>query len=509
MNRYFQKDIESSTEYVLPDYMGDVKKLLVTTASVVPSGRFVNGQEVEFSGIVTYDVYYADSEGNLTKASAVSDYDIILPINEENYNDATASLKVGNFAIRLTGPRKFIARATVTASIIVSENDTVTSGGDAFEEGRVPETASKSINVENVVFAHSAEREYAEEAAIIEGVSPDGLEILSTAGAVRIFDSRVAENGVLVSGEMIITAIIKTDAQPPFAIKKIIPFEETVELGGVLGNMQTTASGYLTSVTAGACESGENTSVTVNAILELECSAAQNREMTVLTDAYIKNRDTMCEYEDYSYSELVAASCCVENVNADVLREGNGYENVREVLFSSCELKALNKKLTKNGIEVSGESIVSGVACELNVDNSISYIPVKFSSPFAFIVNCGCQMPEGAKLECQVLPVCSDISIDSEKLYSKNTLAVSYRISLDKTLKRLKTCNLCGDTEYVSKLSTVTVYYPSEDDTLFDVARRFHTTGLKIAADNSLTESVLLSIDTPSSLVGVKKIIIR
>ena len=43
---------ESQTDYVLPDYLGDVRKILFTEAVLRPSGRFAGGDEVEFSGIV-------------------------------------------------------------------------------------------------------------------------------------------------------------------------------------------------------------------------------------------------------------------------------------------------------------------------------------------------------------------------------------------------------------------------------------------------------------------------
>ena len=66
MDRRIQKECESGCEYILPDYMGDIKKILMSSARVVPSGKLAGGGNVEASGVVEYEILYADSEGKLT-----------------------------------------------------------------------------------------------------------------------------------------------------------------------------------------------------------------------------------------------------------------------------------------------------------------------------------------------------------------------------------------------------------------------------------------------------------
>ena len=70
-------------------------------------------------------------------------------------------------------------------------------------------------------------------------------------------------------------------------------------------------------------------------------------------------------------------------------------------------------------------------------------------------------------------------------------------------------CNELGSSQEEKCPSRITVYYPDAEDTLFGIAKKFHTTGAKIASDNSLTTPDESIIDTPESLIGVKKLIIR
>ena len=509
MNRIYQKECESSCEYTLPDYMGDVKKILSVSATAVPSGKFVNDGAVEFSGIVSYDVLYSDSDGKLTKIQASSDYDFSQASDMEKYNDSLAECRVAASSIRLSGPRKMTLRSSLICTVRVSEVEDVSYDGDAFDMADMLETATKNIRIERVLFGTSPEREYAEEASKITSVSADDIEIIGTSGSVRIIESVPVEDGVSVRGELIITSIIRTEEQPPFAIKKTVPFEENISLEGVTPDMKLMSDGYLTSVTTGIAEDGDGVCVTVNAICEFACVAGINEELSVNTDAYLKNRDTECEYEDFTYTELVCMANCDEEVSYDVLRSEIGCENVREILKLDGDVKNIDKKLCADKLTLSGDMSVYGVACEISDDNSINYISVKFNFPFETNVNIGCQIPEDSQIECYVSCIDTDSALDSDVLSVKCALKIGYRVSKKTNVRRLKSCNCFGETEYSDTKSCITVYYPEESETLFAVAKKFHTSSAKIASDNNLSESVALTSDAADSLHGVKKIIIR
>ena len=64
---------ETGAEYLLPDYNGDVRRILYTSATPRPSGSFVGDGNVEYSGIVVYDVVYLDGDGVLSSVSFTSD----------------------------------------------------------------------------------------------------------------------------------------------------------------------------------------------------------------------------------------------------------------------------------------------------------------------------------------------------------------------------------------------------------------------------------------------------
>ncbi len=511
MNKRTRKEVDSSCEYILPDYMGDIKKILSTKAKILPGGRFVSDGEVELTGTVEYEVLYADSENKLTAVNTSSDYSVTIPTDTESYVGCAQDGRVSNFAIRITGPRKMSLKSTVEITGVVTTSAELAVSGDVFDGEREVQYVSRKINVENTKYGKSLEREYAEEAERISGVQSDEIEIIASGGNVRVLETRPTDGGVIVKGIITVGAIVRTPEQPPFAIRREIPFEETVGIEGADKDMQFMADGYLTSAVLGISEDGEDSVISVNVIAEFEGYAFENESIGVVTDAYLKERPTECKYSDFEYTTLGACQINEVTVSDKISRESLGLTDARELLMLDGEVRSFDTSPTPNGAQISGEMTISGIACEINVDGSVGYIPIKTSLPFATNVNFNCQIPENSRIECQISVTSCEGLFDAEDVHVSSTLKIKSRLEGVDTVKRLCEC-VMGASEYAPSDSPspshITVYYPTPSDTLFSVAKKFHTTPEKLACDNMIADTALAS-DTSSCPLGVKKLIIR
>lgn len=511
MNKRMKKEVESACEYVLPDYMGDIKKILTSKARVVPGGRFIGEGGVEATGMVEYEVIYADSENRLTAVSASSDYSVTFPTSQEGYVGSSADGRVSNLAIRITGPRKMSLRSTVEASVIVTSSASAEVAGDVFDGEHEPQYTSRTVSVENARYGKSVEREYAEEAERIGDVRADEVEIIATGGSVRVNEVRPTDGGVVIKGILVIGAIVRTPEQPPFAIRREIPFEETVEIEGADRDMQFMADGVVTSAVCGVSEDGEESVISVNAIVEFDAYALENESVNVITDAYLKECPTECKYDELEYTTLGACQINEVSVNDKISRESVGCSDVRDLLTLDGEVRSFDITKVQNGAEIKGEIVISGIACEINVDDSITYIPIKTAVPFVANVNYTCQMPENARIECQVSVSSCEGLLDAENIHVACTLKIRSRAESVSRIKHLCECTCTGGEYSETDMPTsshITVYYPIADDTLFTVAKRFRTTPEKIACDNMLSDTAAAT-DSCDSLAGVRKLIIR
>ena len=137
---------ESVGEYSLPDYNGDVKKILMVKTKVFPTGKFVGDELLEFSGSVGYEVVYLDAENTVTHAEFSTDYDAAVKINAESYVDSDVRTSVSGCNIRLVGPRKMSVKCMLDNDVQISEKKSYGIVGDAFMEYE-PELLLRCANV--------------------------------------------------------------------------------------------------------------------------------------------------------------------------------------------------------------------------------------------------------------------------------------------------------------------------------------------------------------------------
>ena len=204
----------------------------------------------------------------------------------------------------------------------------------------------------------------------------------------------------------------------------------------------------------------------------------------------------------------MGAGTSEESFEVSVMRGEVGCENIRDVLSASFELRDVEYKAVKGGLDVSANAAITAIACEINDKNEQQYIPVKLTSAVQFGINCGFAIPSDAEIELFLTPVEARHSILEDKITLKCSVMARWSVAKKHVARVMTECNVTSEVDYPQSKSTITVYYPDADESLFDIAKRFHTTRAKIAGDNNLSDTTFASSDSVNSL-GIKKLIIR
>ena len=109
---------ESGCEYILPDYKGQIKKLLLFTAKPIEAGKYESEQGCSCSGIVEYKMLYYDANGDLTSLEFTSDYDFEVRCGAP-IADSYVTTKVAASSVRVLGPRKISVKCTLCSDVFV------------------------------------------------------------------------------------------------------------------------------------------------------------------------------------------------------------------------------------------------------------------------------------------------------------------------------------------------------------------------------------------------------
>ena len=498
---------ESSVDYVLPDYLGDVRKILFSEAVLRPSGRFAGGDEVEFSGIVVYNLVYLDSDGGLSSVEFTSDYDYSVKCSGENYNDSIADTRVSNFAVRLVGPRKINAKASLVGSVRLSEKSSHSLLGDAFEAGCEPEINMGSVQVRVSKTSSVVEREYAEAVANLEGAIADEVQVVYTSIEPIVEEIQPMEDMLNLRGRLRMCAVIKNGEEPAYGVEKTVNFEEKIDFDGISPEMHLIPEMSVTSLKSSINANENGCEVVLSGIVEMCAIGEGNQSVELVLDGYLKEMPTDNSYENFSYTRLVSAEAIKSSHTAEIDRADVESEGMREVVFLTSTPKIEQIEKGEGRVTISGEVRYSGVVSEM-IGDRISYTNLKFSSPFSLNVNCNCQNDDKTHVEVELHTQNTSATLDLDKLYATCSFEGTAVVLAEEKQLVLSEMTCLEEDEKNCEAAKITVYYPAPGDTLFEVAKRFRTSTLKLARDNNITQSVFSSDNPSGSLSGVKKLIV-
>ena len=470
---------ECVKDYVLPDYMGDVKKLQRCTAEITPIGHYISTGELGFSSTVTFKILYIDDENILTEATFSEDTECIEKI-DERFTDADVESSVVNLSVRLGGPRKITARASVSNEISL-----------AGERSFLPEcdltgceSAQSSIMVHCVEYYKTDEREYAEELDKISGVSKDDVEIVKREALGFIDAVRKTDNGVNISGYIDVTALVRVDEEL-IRLESRIPVEENLEGCGKERDGVARARCIITDLSVNvndpSGESVDDVYASVVASVSCECEIAYdyNREESVVTDAFMPGAKNNAEYKKITYNELAFGINEKRKINFIAKREG---ERIAALVDKEMNLKNVKLQYQGDAVYLSCDAEVTAV---FRSDNG-EVFQKKFDETVFEKLNR--DFPDGdCKTRVRAVPCDVSLSFDTEKIYVEASILVYVLMEREKEIEVLS--DLKHEMKDKRGERIVTVYYPEKNETLWSVAKKYSISPDRIALDNKIIES--------------------
>lgn len=497
---------EVACDYVLPDYLGEVRKILYTEARAMPLPAYMNGEEASASGGVRFRMVYTDDEGQLASVEFSEDYEMRERIVTEGRGEVSAETAVESSSMRLLGPRKISAKARVAVELTLLTEEELELLGTALEAGE-PELAERSVSVLERVISEPRECEYAEGLCELEGAIADEVKVIYESVTPAVTECRASEGEVWVSGEHRVCALIAAGDGPACLYKRDIPFAETLTLEGAKDGV-TASVGVLTpSLKINVTPTETGSSAVVSLIAEYTAEVCGNGELTLVTDGYMTDREVECEYGEVELERLLDTGRVTDSIHCELAAEELSLESPSEILYLTAEPRVKSVETTPDAVKILTEIRFSGIACEINGEKT-AYAPIRHAAEWQL------DMPANTEAGCTLMPrialaATSAIGrVTDEGIELSADLIAELELTAVESFRHLCRIDAVGEAECRDK-GRILVYYPDGEDTLFSVARRFHTTPRRIAIDNSLTEATLADRSSAASLRGVDKLIIK
>ena len=473
--------LESHGEYHLPDYAGDIKKMLCSSARIVPTGKFFGGEEVQFAGSVHYDFWYLDSENMLTHESFSTDYEFSCP--RGNATDGGITVTVAQFSLRPSGPRRVSAKASVEGKITLLENAEC---GCVVEEGARLHKQLYEMEAGHRIFFAPKEREFAQCLVLPAALAEQEAEILGTEANVQIESAEAQDGEALLRGYIVFSAVVAVRGLAPMRICERYPFEEHVVCEECSADMDLEATAFVTSLTAQMQDSQEH-AITLNAICEFDCLAEKNKTVSIVQDAFCEHSVTSLGTETLEYEFFGGAKTFLRRVDLRIpLQEDEG--SADGLFHTVVALKNTMCAPQERELVFSAEAEVTALVYTFSEDGAPSFGARKASAPISLHLPLAELACSDGEYTVDVEAFVFDCFLEDGNLCATLDLQLIEKQQAHRTAPCVRRVQGAPYNKE-SFAPCATLYFPSETDCLWSVAKRYAVSPVALAAQNHIHDN--------------------
>ena len=469
----------------LPDYLPDIVRIISSEMSAGITSCTAASEKVTADGTAVIRILYCCEEGKLHCITQNRDFSLRFDIPgltaadcvsvsavTDYLNCRAASQRKAEINGKLSVPLR-VTRKTETQVLGAAQNDSIQMLSQSTLISSLTGIAEKTISLSDVFE--------------IPAGSQDIAAVTSAKAYVTVTDIKQISGKVMIRGEFYldIAYITQGEAQAIAHIKHNLPVNQIIETQGVTENSVCDTDVRVLGVDVQVRAKTDNTMrlIDLSAVLGVNVRAYETQEISVVTDAYCT---TCVTQPQYSNARFTLRTGRIDDVY--VMREQLDVSSVHvaDVSDISCTPDAVNIAFENGRARIDGSLKVKALV----TDTQAQTVSIERTADFY------CDYPVDATLdsntgECTVaVAACDSIIISPEKLEIRAELLV-HLTTFGLTEERIVTdIAVTGERESRAVGAAVTVYFPSEGERLWDIAKRYNTTVEAIRLENELHDDI-------------------
>ena len=505
---------EAAGDYELPDYQPEIRKVLSVRATVLPSGKYVGGSKAEFTGSVVHTVLYTDPDGHIASASLPADYDFAVTVPTESGVTVMADSMAEGSACRLSGPRKLSLRTRIRSVVHVLREEAIAAeirGMGSAEDCASLEYLTGEMAGMRLVYGESGEFTL-NDTVRLEG-SGEAAHAIYAGGNLLVGECRIQENGCLVRGEAWVRCLLSDGEGTPYTVRTKIPFEQTVMLEDVAAGAQAVGYGRISAVDVSVIPGSEGSagSVGFDVAAEVEVCACYATQCKTVLDLFSTSYEMNCHYRTVTGTRMLGST--MGNYTVSASRPKNECEGEHATAVVDAD-----GRLEISGVTCEhGRAVVSGVVHTQVIFTSASEAGdggmaiVSAEVPVPFRVESDLRLEGGVRprFECHGELISVRGRIEAGAISADAEIALTVRASESSEMRVLEDAEPDRSIALSEHADRIYVCYPREEDTLWSVAARYHTSQAGIVARNGLGEDAQANPASATSLDGIHHLIIE
>lgn len=496
---------ECTADYVLPDYMPEVRRILRVEARAIPGGKYVDAGRAEFAGTVAHTVLYTDGDGKISAVTVNGDYTFSCPTDAGDGDViALADTQVESTACRLGGPRKMSLRSTLRSRVHLLSDHPLPEPEckEGAEVLRTPAVCRRLLYRECDGFPLS-------DSIPVEGVAAEEIHPLLCDGVLSFREVRAAEESVLLRGEALLRVLAVTESGRPLSYQRKIPFEEEIEMPGACPHDTAMAFGCIPSFSLNLSDTGEgNAAIDLDATANAEILLFREEEICPVTDVYGTTVPLHTTALSLPLLHHVGASSGFYTVSGS---DRAGRDEIGESVLDACGSAKLRKPECENGKLVIPGELRARLLLTARPEEGREYpsvFPHEFTYSFRIVTDIPCRGEEEAlRTDCRAEVLYLRPHIEPDGYSVDAELALRASACTGEEMRLIETAE-ADPTPYPERSGDIRVLYPEDGESLFSVGKRTHTALDALCRANRLPPLGAAEAADPHSLDGVGYLLI-
>ena len=485
------KHTEISEEFILPDYLPDIKRIIKVSAKPKIDTKYVTVGKVEYEGDVVTVLLFVDEQNKLQTVTFKAAFADILEVTEIK-NECVANLLpyVESVNCRLLNPRRVSLRVRVDteSSIWCLKDMSPRYIGDVL--GVTTEELKKEVRSLKLITA--GENGLSVSADVeADGALPQIGEVISCNVDMSFFECKASEGKVLCRGEMPVTVFYSSQSENGenyTVLFRKIPIAQVIGAEGADESFECMARGSVDDVKVTVSENGfaEKRILELDITYRIYLNCVKKDFVTVTEDVYAPKREVSEETEKVKFCFPARNYSVNFGATRAVTRAEMELEEAEGVFEVSAEPKvAVVQKNSNSGrLTVKGNAVTDAI-----FKGKEGLFSVRYDVPFETELD-GTGVPEEFEYNADIVCMCAKGRLDAENFYTELELQLGLMILGTEETEILKTAEF-SLSEGEKTAPQMRFYYPDESETLWDICKKFGVSRADIANGNNITDGKL------------------
>jgi len=491
-------------DFIVPDTMDDVSQVLLDNGEVQIESSRAQGDKVLVKGKLVFRVLYRKAEGGLQALGGEVPFDEVINVpdlEERDYIQTSWTLEDLNAS--MINSRKLSIKAVVTLEVRVESLSDAEAAVDIEADDPKLEVLKRNVDVAAIAVRRK-DTYRIRETMQVSGNKPNVESILWSEMRLKGVSCRPMDGAVHLDGELMVFLIYAGEGEhtPVQWMEESVPFSGEVELSEAEESMIPAVGVRIIhrGIEMKPDYDGEMREFDLDAVLELDMKLYQEENVELLSDLYSTGQELILNTGEACFDRLLTRNVCKCKVNEQMKIKKP--ERILQICHSSGTVKLDEAEAAADGLHMEGVLEVSLLYLTDDdtepVGASREMIPFKFTAEAdgmnadsVWQMNLGVDQMTAVMLGGDSMEVKAVISADLLVLQPIREQVVSEVRAEPLDMKKLQ------------EMPGIVGYVVQPGDSLWKIAKKFHTTVDHVKEMNGLTGD---EIAVGEKLVLVKEV---